>query len=169
MIRLIAAVDECLGVADEHGIPWEGKIPTDTKYFRDKTAHGVIVMGFGTYVEFDQPLHGRTNFVVDRPGTGALRPGFEGVSDLASFLREHANAGVWIIGGAALFAATIARADELLVTQLEGDFHCTKFFPVFSDTFSMVSTHGPFLESEITFRFETWRRATTVPTEPTAT
>lgn len=169
MIRLIAAIDDRRGVANEQGIPWHGKIPRDTKYFRDKTAHGVIVMGYGSYVEFDRPLHDRTNFVVDRPGTEALRPGFEGVNDVASFLREHANDDVWIIGGAALFATTIADADELLLTQLQGDFHCTKFFPTFSDTFDMAKTLGPFVESDITFRFETWRRATTVRTERTAT
>jgi dihydrofolate reductase len=30
MIRLIAAVDSQRGVANEHGIPWQGKVPMDT-------------------------------------------------------------------------------------------------------------------------------------------
>jgi dihydrofolate reductase len=59
MIRLIAAIDKSRGIADEHGIPWQGKIPTDTRYFREQTAEGTIVMGYGTYVEYDRPLHDR--------------------------------------------------------------------------------------------------------------
>lgn len=131
MIRLIAAVDSRLGVANDHGIPWQGEIPSDTKYFNDETASGIIVMGFRTYQEFDKPLHDRQNFVVTRPESAELRPGFDGVVDLKGFLHEHAHDLVWVIGGAGLFAASLALADELYLTQLDEDFHCTKFFPTF--------------------------------------
>ena len=50
MIRLIAAIDSQRGIATDSGIPW--KLPGDTAYFREKTAHGLIVMGRATYDEF---------------------------------------------------------------------------------------------------------------------
>jgi dihydrofolate reductase len=158
MLRLIAAIDSKSGIANDQGIPWQGKIPTDASYFRDKTTEGFIVMGFGTYKEFDRPVHERDNFVVARPESGKLRPGFVGVSDVASFLEEHENELVWVIGGAALFAKTLAGADELYLTQLDRDFQCTKFFPTFSDAFERKSDDGPHVESGISFHFQVWQR-----------
>jgi dihydrofolate reductase len=159
MPRLIAATDEKLGVANEHGIPWQGKIPMDTNRFHELTAHGIIVMGYGTYKEYDQPLHDRDNFVVSRPDTGELRPGFVLVPDAKKFFGQHANELVWVIGGASLFGDSLARADELFLTRLDADFHCTKFFPEFADSFQLESDEGNHTENGITFHFETWRRS----------
>jgi dihydrofolate reductase len=159
MIRLIAAMDQQRGIANEHGIPWQGKIPTDTKRFHEVTAKGIIVMGFGTYLEYDKPLHDRDNFVVAHPDSGELRAGFVVIPDADRFFDEHAHELVWVIGGAALFSASLARAQELVLTQLDADFHCTKFFPDFANTFEVESDDGPHVENDISFRFETWRRS----------
>jgi dihydrofolate reductase len=159
VIRLIAAVDAKLGIANENGIPWQGKIPMDTRYFQEQTANGFIVMGFQTYKEFAKPLHDRENFVVTHPDTGELRAGFASVPDLTAFFDEHARELVWVIGGAGLFAASLSRADELFLTQLDADFHCTKFFPNFDDTFQLASELGPHVENGISFTFQTWQRS----------
>jgi dihydrofolate reductase len=158
MIRLIAAIDEHLGVANDSGIPWQGQIPSDARYFREQTSQGDIVMGFGTYQEFDQPLHDRQNFVVTRPETAELRPGFVAINDLSSFLDQHEAELLWVIGGAALFADTIVVADELYLTRVEADFHCTKFFPAFADTFALTSDATPMVENHISFHFQQWHR-----------
>jgi dihydrofolate reductase len=158
MIRLIAAVDSQLGVANDHGIPWQGKIPMDTQYFNDQTSQGLIVMGYRTYQEFDKPLHDRENFVVTRPEPGELRRGFTGVPDLTGFFHQHSQELVWVIGGAGLFEASLDEADELFITQLDADFHCTKFFPTFSGNFELVSSLGPYEENDISFLFEIWQR-----------
>lgn len=159
MIRLIAAIDSQSGVANDHGIPWQGKIPLDTRYFNDQTAEGIIVMGFRTYQEFDKPLHDRQNFVITKPGSEELRTGFSGVTDLSALFDQHSDELVWVIGGAGLFADSLGRADELYITQLDRDFHCTKFFPDFRDTFELTSELGPHSENEISFLFEIWRRS----------
>lgn len=157
MIRLIAAMDDTRGISDGHGIPWQGRIPTDTEYFREQTAQGVIVMGYRTYQEFAQPLHDRENFVVSRPGT-SLRPGFVGVPDVVEFLTRRSHETVWVIGGAAVYATTLPNADELYITQLDGDFKCTTFFPKFDDAFVLADDLGSHQENGIAFRFEIWRR-----------
>jgi dihydrofolate reductase len=159
MIRLIAAIDQQRGVANEHGIPWQGKIPTDTKHFHELTAKGIIVMGFGTYKEYDQPLHERENFVVSHSDAGELRSGFVAVPDVEQFFDRHAHDEVWVIGGAALFADTLSRADALFLTQLDADFRCTKFFPEFAQAFALKSDDGPHVENDITFHFQMWRRS----------
>ena len=158
MIRLIAAIDGSRGIADEHGIPWQGKIPTDTRYFREQTAEGTIVMGYRTYEEYDRPLHDRQNFVVSRSGTSSLRPGFVAIPDLDSFLRLKSDELVWVIGGAGIFAQSIPVADDLFITQLDADFHCTKFFPKFDDDFLLASDLASHVENDIPSRFEIWQR-----------
>jgi dihydrofolate reductase len=159
VIRLIAATDVRLGVANAHGIPWQGKIPLDTEYFQEQTTEGVLLMGYGTYEEFDRPLHNRTNFVVTRPDTGELRQGFAGVFDLSTFFDDHERELVWVIGGAGLFAATLERSNELFLTRIDSDFNCTKFFPDFVSEFDLVSELGPHEQSDISFTFQIWQRS----------
>ncbi len=158
MIRLIAAMDNDRGIAGEHGIPWQGKIPTDTKYFRAETAEGAIVMGFRTYEELSDPLHDRKNFVVSRPGTSSLRPGFVVVPDLDEFLHQHSHELVWVIGGAVVFERSMSLEDELFITQLDAEFVCTKFFPEYESHFVLVNDLGRHSENGISFRFEIWHR-----------
>lgn len=157
MINLIAAVDERRGLADDHGIPWQGQLPTDSHYFRDQTREGTILMGFRTYQEFASPLHDRVNYVVARDGS-PLREGFEPAGPLGRFLGDHAGETVWVLGGAVVYAASLAYADQLYITQIEADFHCTKFFPGFTDRFALASESPTLTEAGLSFRFQIWRR-----------
>ena len=82
MIRQIAAMDSRRGIATESGIPW--KLPSDTAYFHEQTARGLILMGWATYNEFAAPLHGRENFVLTT-GPGPLRTGFRAIGTLTNW------------------------------------------------------------------------------------
>jgi dihydrofolate reductase len=155
MIRLIAALDVKRGIAGDSGIPW--KIPADTAHFRDETSSGLIVMGWRTYTEFAAPLHDRTNFVFARsPET--LRRGFRTTGSLAELEAEHPDEDIWVIGGAAVYADTIGQADELVLTQVLADFHCTKFFPPYEDEFTRTQHGADARDGEVDYRFETWQR-----------
>lgn len=157
MIRFIVAVDEKLGIADEHGIPWQGKIPKDVEYYHEKIKTGIILMGYGLYAELNKPLVRGVNYVATGKKDAKLRPGFEPVHDAREF-QEQAKEDVWNIGGAMLFASTIDQADELCITQLKGDFHCTKFFPEFKDKFELKSESEEFEQNGIKFRFQVWAK-----------
>jgi dihydrofolate reductase len=161
MIRLIAAMDSKRGIATASGIPW--KLPGDSAYFREQTARGLILMGRATYNEFAAPLHGRENFVVS-VGPGPLRTGFQVVGSLDQLRATKPDTDIWIIGGAAVYAETISEADELLLTQVCGNFNCTKFFPAFADDFRLSLRGDDREEGGIVYRFETWRRLTDMPT-----
>jgi dihydrofolate reductase len=155
MIRLIAAIDSRRGVATDSGIPW--KLPGDAAYFHDKTTTGVIVMGWTTYNEFAAPLHDRENFVLTTH-SGLLRTGFRPIGSLDELVTDHPDQDIWVIGGAKVYAENIGEAGELLLTQVVGDFDCTKFFPPYRADFQL-SAHGEDQrEGGITYRFETWQR-----------
>lgn len=155
MIRFIAAIDAKRGVANEHGIPWQGKLPTDVAYFRAKTLHGTVMMGQGWYKEQKLPLPERRN-VVATSSPEPLRPGFEHAPDAREFLNNF-QGDIWVGGGAGLFASTLDLADELYLTLIDGDFHCTKFFPEYEQDFEKISESEPQTENGITFRFTVWK------------
>jgi dihydrofolate reductase len=158
MIRLIAAIDSLRGIATDSGIPW--KLPGDSAYFREKTSSGLILMGRATYDEFAAPLHDRENFVFTSRSS-PLRKGFGVVANLAELRAAHPGEDVWVIGGATVFAETISQADELLLTQVAGDFGCTKFFPSYQAAFALHSQSEEHQEGGVAYRFETWRPVAT--------
>jgi dihydrofolate reductase len=155
MNRCIAAIDENRGLADNKGIPWD--LPTDKQFFRDQVAEGIILLGKGTYLEFDEPMYGRTNYVATR-SSKPLKPGFFAVHDVAKFFQEHEGERINNIGGAGLFAETMQFADELILTLIQADFHCTKFFPPYEADFVRVSQSDPITENGITYCFTVWKR-----------
>jgi dihydrofolate reductase len=155
MIRLIAAMDSKRGIATASGIPW--KLPGDTAYFREQTARGLILMGRTTYNEFTSPLHGRENYVLSAD-PGPLRTGFQAVGSLDQLRVSHPGEDIWVIGGAAVYAETIPEAGELLITEVLGDFNCTKFFPSFTGEFRLSVQSDDRQDGGVTYRFETWQR-----------
>jgi dihydrofolate reductase len=155
VINLIVAVDEKLGVADDTGIPW--KLPSDKKYFREKTKGNIVIMGYVTYLEFDKPLPDRRNVVVSRDDK-PLKSGFEPIKDVEEFAAKHSSEEIWIIGGAKLFAKTIKLADRLYITRLLADFHSTKFFPEYESNFYLENRSQLMREEDIDFYFEVWGR-----------
>lgn len=168
MIRFIAAIDNKMGLANEHGIPWQGKIPTDVAYFRDMTIGSTVMMGAGWYKEQQKPLINKRNIVATR-NPEPLRPGFERAEDARKFLKKFKavktsqvdtvrGSDIWVGGGAGLFASTLDLADELYLTRIDADFDCTKFFPDFEDEFELKSSSDPITENGVTYHFETWSR-----------
>jgi dihydrofolate reductase len=156
MIRAIAAVDGLLGLANDQGIPWN--VPADKEYFRARTAGGLVVMGFATYVEFSSPLPDSVNYVATE-NHAELRRGFHATGDLEPFLSGHHDRAVWIIGGAKLFAKTLAHAGEIYLTRVEGDFGCTKFFPLIEPDFTLASdVASPSVAATPSVRFQIWHR-----------
>ena len=160
MIRLIAAIDSRRGIATDSGIPW--KLPGDTAYFHEKTATGVIVMGWATYTEFAAPLHDRENFILTSDSE-PLRTGFRRVGSLDELVADHPDQDIWVIGGATVYAETIGEAGELLLTQVVGDFDCTKFFPPYQADFQLTAHGDDRQEGGITYRFEAWQRLLAKP------
>ena len=156
MIRAIAAFDDRRGLATDTGIPWH--IPADVAHFRTLTASSTVLMGYATYSEFKSPMAGRTNYVATRR-TSALRDGFIAVGDLPSFFSHFPDEDLWVIGGAMIYAETLAWVEGLELTRIAGDFGCTKFFPAFETMFRLITDEVPPPVTGVpSIRFQTWRR-----------
>jgi dihydrofolate reductase len=153
VIRIIAIIDDQLGLANEQGIPWD--LPNDKRYFRQKTNNNTVLMGKKTYLTFNKPLPNRINMVI----TGsmeALRPGFFPVQNLETFLSSFIDKDLWIIGGANLFDQSLKYANELYLTKVEGNFNCINFFPKFDEYFTLSQKSSSMNQNGLTFYHEVW-------------
>lgn len=156
MISAIVAIDDKRGIATDTGIPWD--LPTDRTYFREKTTGAPILMGYNMYKEFSDPLPNRRNLVQIRPGTEPLKHGFEAVEDVTNLLKQYHDSPdtLWIVGGAKLYSKFMPVTENLYITHVQGDFHCTKFFPEYESDYMMVHEEPTQTENGLKFRFEVW-------------
>ena len=119
---LVVAVAEN-GVIGQGGrLPW--RLKSELAHFRKVTMGKPIVMGRKTYLSIGRPLPGRTNIVVSRDRTFAA-PGIVVAPSLETALTaargdalRRGAAEIAIVGGAGIFADTMAMADRLLITRV---------------------------------------------------
>ncbi|NKB19653.1 MAG: hypothetical protein GKS01_03820 [Alphaproteobacteria bacterium] len=128
-LSLIVAVAENGVIGRDNDLPW--KLSGDLKRFKTVTMGKPIVMGRKTFESIGRPLPGRANIVMTRDSDFSA-DGINVVHDIASAVAVGENAAkesgveeIMVIGGANIYAATLAAADRLYVTEvhsvIEGD------------------------------------------------
>lgn len=112
---ILAAADN--GVIGSHGaIPW--RISDDMKRFKALTLGKTVIMGRKTWDSLPKkPLPGRRNIVVTRQkdwrGEGA---------ETMSLGEALAVTDAFVIGGAEIYRAALARAGRIELTEVHGDY-----------------------------------------------
>jgi dihydrofolate reductase len=140
-----------IGVNDD--LPW--RLKSDLKHFKAVTKGKPVIMGRKTWESLPfKPLPGRLNIVITRQdgyqATGAQVVGDLGEAFDAAFIRANMDQvdEVCVIGGAQIYAATIAQAERLYITDVDAAPDGTAYFPVFdesewSQTAQVVYEAGP--------------------------
>ena len=154
-VRAIAAIDSERGFATEEGIPW--KLPTDHKYYLDNVRGGVVLMGYGTYLNHDYKIHHREEYVLTSR-SDVLRPGFIAVNSLDKFIKNQRE-DIWVLGGQKVFEEMLPQLDELYLTQVQGDFDCTRHFPAYKHMFRLAQQAEALSENGIDFRYQVWENS----------
>jgi dihydrofolate reductase len=149
------AIDAKRGIAKDGVQPW--KLPADEAYFEQITRkHGaVVLMGSTTYRVIGSALRGRKNFVITRDRNFKANDATV-IFDLDAFFAEHTD--VWVVGGAQIYTATLDRADELYVTEIEADFGCDVLYPEFSQRFTLAHRGDVRAENGLQFRYNIYRK-----------
>lgn len=116
------------GVIGRQGtLPWH--LPADLKRFREITTGHPIVMGRLTHQSIGRVLPGRRNLVVTSH-PDAVAPGATAVPSLeAALVAAGRVSDVMIIGGVALYEATLPRADRIYLTEVHADIEGDVTFP----------------------------------------
>lgn len=143
-------------------LPWH--LPEDLKHFRRTTQNRTVLMGRRTWESLPahvRPLPGRRNIVLTtQPGWSAA--GAQRCASLGEALEAcSAEAEVWVIGGAQLYAEALPLADRLVVTEIDADFAGDTRIPAWDPrAFTEVSreTHRAAPPNHFEFSFVTYDR-----------
>ncbi|MBI5899205.1 MAG: dihydrofolate reductase [Rhodocyclales bacterium] len=126
---LIAALARNGVIGKDNRLPWH--LPADLRHFKALTGGHAVIMGRKTWESLPEkfrPLPGRQNIVVTR--NAAYRA--EGASVAASLPAAIAAARgsqAFVIGGAELYAAALAEAGRLELTEIDRDYEGDTRFP----------------------------------------
>lgn len=162
MISIISSIQKSnRGLGFENDLLF--KIPEDLRRFRDLTMGHPVIMGRRTWeslpVKF-RPLPGRTNIVItsQEVGTGPEVIICKSVRDAVEAAKKL-DSEVAIIGGAMVFREALPYADQLLLTEIEGNKASDTFFPEFEKDFILEKNDGPFETTEgVKYWFNDYKR-----------
>ncbi len=161
-VTLVAAVARGGVIGRDGGIPW--RIPEDVARFKALTTGHAVVMGRRTWESIPdrfRPLPDRRNVVVTRNSAwaadGAERAG--SVEEALELLTGEDP--VFVIGGAEVYEAALAFADELELTEIALDVEGDTFFPEWDrNAFVEVARAEHMAANGTTFAFVTYVRVT---------
>ena len=126
------------GVIGRDGeLPWQ--LPEDMAHFRALTAGATVIMGRRTWESLPprfRPLPGRHNVVLTRSPDWRA----DGASVAHSVTDALARSGdIWVIGGAAVYAAAEPLADTAVITELREEFAGDVVAPALGERWQLIS------------------------------
>ena len=126
-VYLVAAVAKNGVIGAGGKLPWH--LPEDLRHFKKLTLGPPVIMGRRTWESLGKPLPGRENIVISRR-TGFEAPGASVAASLEAAIALCAGEPVaFVIGGAEIYAAALALADGLVLTEIQQDFEGDTHFP----------------------------------------
>lgn len=128
-MKLIVAVDKNWGIGKKNDLLFS--LPLDMKFFREKTANKVVIMGYNTLLSFPQskPLKNRTNVVL-APETVGRDDCIvvHSLDELKTVLAQYDTNDVFVIGGAMFYRTMYPYCDEAYITRVDADGGAEVFF-----------------------------------------
>ena len=125
-LTIIVATDRARGIGIENRLPW--RLPEDLAHFKRTTTGHPIIMGRKTFESIGRPLPGRRNIVVSR-NPDWRHDGVDVVPSVDAAIALAPGTDAFVIGGAQIYAETLALASRLIVTEIDQVFDCDAFFP----------------------------------------
>lgn len=108
-------------------------IPSDMRFFREKTTGNVVVMGRKTLESLPggRPLADRDNIVVSRDPALKVKGAavVHSVEELQQLLADMDTDRVYVIGGAEMYRLLLPYCDTVYVTRVDYAYQADAFFP----------------------------------------
>lgn len=127
-VTLIAALSRNGVIGRDNALPW--RLPEDLRRFRALTLGKPVLMGRRTFESIGRALPGRDNLVLTRDA-GFAAPDCRVFKRLDDALRAAGERELMVIGGAEIYAQTIAMATRMHLTLVDADVPGDTFFPRF--------------------------------------
>ena len=144
-------------IATSHGIPWD--LPADRPHWRNLVAGHAIVVGDTTYKE-QGTLEDSYNVVISHNPDLLVPKGIvaSSIDEALRLASEHEATEVFVVGGASVFAQTIAQADRLYLTIIDLEVpDGSRFFPEYEHDFHIVKDEAGH-DNGLDYRFTVWER-----------
>jgi dihydrofolate reductase len=155
-ITLVVAMDAQRGIGVDNKLPWH--LPEDLAHFKRVTLDRPIIMGRKTFDSIGRPLPKRRNIVVTRNRAWS-HEGVEVAGSLQEALTLAGGEEGSIIGGAQIFTASMDIADRMIVTHIDGVYHCDTFFPEIDPAVWRVTAREEHRSGEgVAYAFVTYER-----------
>lgn len=133
-INLIVAIGKNQIIGNGAKLPWN--IPSDLKYFKEKTLQTTIIMGRKTFESIGRALPKRNNIIItSTPDKYLDTEGIIAVNSVAKAIQESKNyeTDIFIIGGSYIYQAflDLELVDKMYITHvlnydIEGDIYFPK-------------------------------------------
>ncbi len=131
IVSLIVAMDRRRGIGKDNRLPW--RLSADMKRFRELTMGHYLIVGRKTFESIGKPLPGRQMIIVTRQAGVQAEGCFvvNSVDEALRLARERGESEAFVIGGAEIYAQTLALADRLYLTLVDAEVEADTFFPEF--------------------------------------
>ena len=131
MIIIIAAIGKNNELGKDNKLLWH--LPSDLKFFKQKTLGKTIVMGKNTFESLPKVLPNRKSVVlshieIDVPNDVIV---FYDLNELINYVKS-VNDDVYIIGGAQMYKQFLELSDMMYLTEVDYSCEADVFFPKFN-------------------------------------
>jgi len=150
MVKLIWAMTTDGIIAKDQKLPWN--IKAEMAYFQKLTTKKTILMGSKTFESIGKPLKNRYNIIIsnhqERYQFWNKHDNVIFTNDLSAILQQYTNnaqADLWVIGGASIFAQTWNQANYLYISIIKAPYSGDLKFPMadFSDFMLILEQDYP--------------------------
>ncbi len=151
-------------IGHNNTLPWH--LPEDLAHFKHTTLGQPVVMGRKTWESLPpkfRPLPGRTNIVVTRQRDWHAEGAVVAHSIEEAVQHCAADAQVWVIGGAEVYAQAMPLATCAVVTEIDADFEGDAFAPTFDAAWHETSRSTHVAANGLIYSLVTWHRQTGAP------
>ena len=118
-ISIIAAVADNGVIGRDGDLPW--RLPADLKRFKKITMGKPMIMGRKTWESIGKALPGRVSIIVSRDPAFRAEGGVVATSIVEALVEANDSDEVMVIGGAALYASLLPRADVMYLTAVHAE------------------------------------------------
>lgn len=160
-MKWIVAADERGGIGKNGGLLV--RIPSDVKYFREKTLGKTVIMGRATLETFPggKPLPHRRNIVLSRTLTeSADYEVCRSVEELLRLVASEKPDDLFVIGGGQIYDQLLPYCDEAFVTEIRGVYDADTVITLPRDLtdWEKSGESGIIEENGVSYSFAVYRR-----------
>ncbi|MFD1768243.1 dihydrofolate reductase [Sphingobacterium suaedae] len=158
-ITLIVAASENNAIGKNNQMLWH--LPDDFRYFKQQTLGHSIIMGRKTYESIGKPLPERRNIVLtkDQEWLAEDVDVANSIPEILTYCRDERE--IFIIGGANVYAQTLALAQKVLLTRVHASIQGDAYFPELPSSEWKLSSkreHPKDDRHAYDFTFQIWER-----------